>query len=77
MSSRYTEIQASISKDTASTFVSWQNDGQRIHFLMASSLYHPDTVERSLETMTASGGEPGLKDPERNWDLRPHRETDR
>jgi hypothetical protein len=41
------------------------------NFLMASSLYHPDTVERSLKH-DASGPEPGLKDPEGNWDLRPH-----
>ena len=44
----------------------------RIHFLMASSLYHPDTVERSLKHH-GSGGEPGLKDPDGNWDIRPHR----
>jgi hypothetical protein len=39
---------------------------------MASSLYHPDTVERSLRH-DGSGEEPGLKDPEGQWDLRPHR----
>ena len=39
---------------------------------MASSLYHPDTVERSLRH-DGSGDEPGLKDPEGNWDMRPHR----
>src|SRR6185437_4760438 len=43
-----------------------------IEFLTASSLYHPDTVERSLRH-DGSGGEPGLKDPEGKWDLRPHR----
>jgi hypothetical protein len=42
------------------------------HFLMASSLYHPDTVERSLRH-DGSGDEPGAKDPDGNWDLRPHR----
>ncbi len=41
-------------------------------FLMASSLYHPDTVERSLKH-DGSGDEPGLKDPYGNWDIRPHR----
>lgn len=41
-------------------------------FLMASSLYHPDTVERSLRH-DGSGDEPGLKDPTGTWDLRPHR----
>jgi hypothetical protein len=41
-------------------------------FMMASSLYHPDTVERSLKH-DGSGDEPGLKDLDGNWDLRPHR----
>jgi hypothetical protein len=40
-------------------------------FLMATSLYHPDTIERSLKH-DGSGSEPGLKDDEGNWDLRPH-----
>jgi hypothetical protein len=40
-------------------------------FLMASSLYHPDTVERSF-VHNGDGPEPGLKDLEGNWDLRPH-----
>jgi hypothetical protein len=44
-----------------------------VSFLMASSLYHPDTVERSLRH-DGSGDEPGFKDPEGNWDVRPHRE---
>jgi hypothetical protein len=43
-----------------------------INFLMASSLYHPDMVERSLRH-DGSGEEPGFKDPNGNWDLRPHR----
>ena len=47
--------------------------GDEVNFLMASSLYHPDTVERSLKH-DGSGDEPGLKDPDGNWDLRPHRE---
>ena len=42
------------------------------NFIMASSLYHPDTVERSLKH-DGSGDEAGLKDPEGNWDIRPHR----
>ncbi|MBY4229790.1 class I SAM-dependent DNA methyltransferase [Rhodococcus fascians] len=41
-------------------------------FLSASSIYHPDTVERSL-AHDGSGAEPGLKDPDGKWDLRPHR----
>ena len=36
-----------------------------------TSLYHPDTVGRSLDH-DGSGPEPGLKDPDGNWDLRPH-----
>ncbi|MBV7411227.1 hypothetical protein KRX56_00505 [Dermabacteraceae bacterium TAE3-ERU27] len=41
-------------------------------FLNAVSLYHPDTVLRSLRH-DGSGPEPGFKDDEGNWDLRPHR----
>ncbi|OBG06224.1 Eco57I restriction-modification methylase domain-containing protein [Mycolicibacter sinensis] len=40
-------------------------------FLNASSLYHPDTVVRSL-VHDNSGAEPGVKDLDGNWDLRPH-----
>jgi hypothetical protein len=42
-----------------------------IRFASACSIYHPDTVERSL-THDGSGSEPGLKDDDGNWDLRPH-----
>lgn len=50
--------------------------GQRAEkpdFAMAASLYHPDTVERSLRH---EGGTeiPGLKDADGNWDTRPHPE---
>ena len=45
---------------------------ENVQFLTASSLYHPDTVERSLRH-DGSGEEPGIKDPDGNWDLRPHR----
>jgi hypothetical protein len=41
-------------------------------FRMASSLYHPDTVVRSF-AHDGSGDEPGLKDPDGRWDVRPHR----
>lgn len=41
------------------------------NFLMASSLYQPDTVERSL-VHNGDGAEPGLKDLEGRWDVRPH-----
>lgn len=44
----------------------------RIAFLSAMYLYHPDTVGRSL-AHDGSGEEPGLKDDDGNWDLRPHR----
>ncbi|MDR6119714.1 methylase of polypeptide subunit release factors [Aeromicrobium sp. SORGH_AS981] len=40
-------------------------------FMMATSLYHPDTVERSLGH-DGSGDEPGIRDATGNWDLRPH-----
>ncbi|RRD22558.1 Eco57I restriction-modification methylase domain-containing protein [Actinomyces bowdenii] len=41
-------------------------------FLHATSLYHPDTVLRSLAHV-GSGEEPGFKDPHTGrWDLRPH-----
>ena len=45
---------------------------ENIHFLTAASLYHPDTVERSLKH-DGSGEEPGIKDEEGNWNLHPHR----
>ena len=40
-------------------------------FSHATSLYHPDTVLRSLEH-DGSGTEPGLKDADGKWDLRAH-----
>ncbi|MFT4216087.1 MAG: class I SAM-dependent DNA methyltransferase, partial [Micropruina sp.] len=46
-------------------------DGGEPGFLQATSLYHPDTVERSLKH-DGSGTEPGLKDDDGKWDLRPH-----
>ncbi|MGV8965353.1 MAG: class I SAM-dependent DNA methyltransferase [Cellulomonas sp.] len=45
---------------------------ERPQFIQASWLYHPDTAMRSLEH-DGSGPEPGLKDPDGHWDLRPHR----
>jgi hypothetical protein len=41
-------------------------------FDMATYIYSPDVVERSY-AHDGSGDEPGLKDPEGNWDLRAHR----
>lgn len=43
-----------------------------VDFLHATGLYHPDTVTRSL-MHDGSGPEPGFKDPDGQWDLRPHR----
>lgn len=42
-----------------------------VGFGQATSLYHPDTVDRSLRH-DGTGPEPGFKDPDGNWDLRPH-----
>ena len=45
---------------------------QEPSFLHATSLYHPETVTRSL-MHDGSGEEPGFKDPHTGtWDLRPH-----
>lgn len=41
-------------------------------FVTASYVYHPDVIERSF-AHDGSGQEPGLKDPDGNWDVRPHR----
>ena len=40
-------------------------------FLTAVSMYHPDTVLRSM-SHDGSGSEPGFKDPDGSWDQRPH-----
>ncbi|WCN81804.1 Eco57I restriction-modification methylase domain-containing protein [Micromonospora sp. LH3U1] len=40
-------------------------------FTQAGWLYHPDTVMRSL-AHDGSGPEPGLKDDDGKWDVRPH-----
>jgi len=45
---------------------------QHPSFRHATSLYHPETVQRSL-VHDGSGEEPGFKDPHTGtWDLRPH-----
>src|SRR5690625_83211 len=41
-------------------------------FLQASSLYHPDTVERSL-IHSGDGPEPGIKNNDGTWNLNPHK----
>lgn len=40
-------------------------------FLTASSLYHPDTIERSF-MHSGDGEEPGLKTLDGQWELKPH-----
>ncbi|BBY73588.1 restriction endonuclease subunit M [Mycolicibacterium parafortuitum] len=40
-------------------------------FMQAASIYHPTTVERSL-LHDGSGAEPGLREADGSWDLRPH-----
>lgn len=42
-----------------------------VGFRQAAWLYHPDTVDRSLRH-DGTGPEPGFKDPDGNWDQRPH-----
>ncbi|KIP98800.1 restriction endonuclease subunit M [Curtobacterium flaccumfaciens] len=46
--------------------------GRDVNFLQATNLYHPQTVAGSLRH-NGEGEEPGLKDREGKWDLRPHR----
>lgn len=42
------------------------------HFLTASSIFRPETIERSL-LHNGEGVEPGIKDENSDWDIRPHR----
>jgi hypothetical protein len=44
-----------------------------VKFLQGSSLYHPDTVARSL-LHDGLGSTPGIKDNHGSWDTRPHAE---
>ncbi|CDZ88172.1 class I SAM-dependent DNA methyltransferase [Rhodococcus ruber] len=44
-----------------------------VHFLQGASLYHPDTVARSLHH-DGSGTAPGIKDENGDWNLAPHAE---
>lgn len=44
-----------------------------VSFLQGSSLYHPETIARSLHH-DGSGAAPGVKDENGNWDIRPHSE---
>jgi hypothetical protein len=42
------------------------------NFLNAASLYHPDTIERSMQH-DGTGAEPGTKGDDDRWDARPHK----
>ncbi len=42
-----------------------------VAFLQGAALYHPETVTRSLHH-DGSGDEPGVKDENGKWDIRPH-----
>lgn len=44
-----------------------------VSFRQGASLYHPDTVSRSI-AHDGSGAVPGIKDEQGRWDLRPHGE---
>lgn len=44
-----------------------------VRFRQGASLYHPDTVSRSIDH-GGLGPAPGVKDEEGRWDLRPHAE---
>ncbi|MQY25721.1 Eco57I restriction-modification methylase domain-containing protein [Nocardia aurantia] len=44
-----------------------------VHFLQAATLYHPEVVLRSLHH-DGDGPTPGVKDPNGQWDIRPHAE---
>jgi hypothetical protein len=46
---------------------------QKPEFMMAASLYQPDTAERSL-LHDGTGTAPALKTPDGEWDTRPHSE---
>lgn len=65
-------------KDTRQYGVHVYGADSPVRFLQGSALYHPDVPARSLKAR-ASGHHsqdfaPGVKDPEGNWDVRPHPE---
>lgn len=45
---------------------------QSPNFIQLTHLYHPETAERSFKH-DGTGPLPGIKDPDGNWDLRPHK----
>jgi len=66
------ELQLFDIKDNKRYGVHTYGGSQDPHFIHATSLYHPDTVIRSL-VHDGGGEEPGFKDPNTGtWDLRPH-----
>lgn len=44
---------------------------REVDFLNATSIYHPETIERSTHHH-GIGQEPGIKSPDGSWDQRPH-----
>jgi len=52
--------------------VSIYGRSQTVAFVNASSLFHPDTLERSIHH-DGTGPEPGVKDDNGKWDTRPHK----
>ncbi|WP_062073657.1 Eco57I restriction-modification methylase domain-containing protein [Demequina sediminicola] len=57
--------------DKASFGVHVYGDPKTVGFKSAAYLYSPDTVERSFDH-DGSGTEPGLKNEDGHWDVRPH-----
>lgn len=49
------------------------NSQYQVNFKMASKMYHPRTAAESL-SHDGTGDLPGIKDPNYNWDLRPHKD---
>ncbi|WP_285181531.1 hypothetical protein [Rhodococcus sp. MEB032] len=60
-------------KDQKMFGVNIYGSSRKVEFLNSCWLYLPETVERSLRH-DGTGYEPGLKDLDGNWDLRPHRD---
>lgn len=62
----FTEI-----KDTRVYGVNIYSSPAEVQFLQGSALYHPTTVDRSLNH-DGTGNIPGIKDEAGKWDVRPH-----
>lgn len=65
-------------KDTRQYGVHVYGADSPVKFLQGSALYHPDVPARSLKARKSGYHSqdfaPGVKDPEGNWDVRPHPE---